>query len=198
MATMFFDFRRQELVCRDEDAFDSLTKGSGCTWLAVLCVHEQTKGGLKDVHAFFGNLRNGVHFEGLWGCVRDDNTLWWGARNGVTFGRFDKNNPQVLGPKLEIGRFYIVAGRMAAGAGKVKLESLREHRRRDCQRRDRSKQRCQSVKIGHRPGNVTPPITPGSLFDGEIARFLIFKRPLVDKEVESEILSLREYYSARP
>ena len=47
------DFRRQELVCRDEDAFDSLTKGSGCTWLAVLCVHKQTGGGLKDVHVVF-------------------------------------------------------------------------------------------------------------------------------------------------
>lgn len=42
-------------------------------------------------------------------------------RNGVTFGRFDANNPQLLGPKLDVGPFYVVAGRIAASTGKVKL-----------------------------------------------------------------------------
>jgi len=32
------------------------------------------------------------------------------------------NNPQVRGPKLDIGRFSIAAGRMPTGTGKVKLE----------------------------------------------------------------------------
>jgi len=38
----------------DEDAFDPLSQGSGCTWLAVLAAYEQRKGGPADVHSFFG------------------------------------------------------------------------------------------------------------------------------------------------
>jgi len=92
-------FRQQELVCHDEAAFDGLIRGSGCTWVAVLKVYPQ-RVGLKDVNSFFGNLLNGQKYEGLWGCLDDDNTVWWGARNGITFGRFDVNNPKLVGPKL--------------------------------------------------------------------------------------------------
>jgi hypothetical protein len=77
---------------------------------------------LKDVNAIFGNLRNGGNFEGFWAGLKDDNTLWMGSRNGITFGRWDENNPQVLGPKLEEGRFYVVAGRMAAGTDRAIIE----------------------------------------------------------------------------
>ncbi|MEO8352444.1 MAG: sialate O-acetylesterase, partial [Chthoniobacteraceae bacterium] len=62
-------FRQQELVCMDEDSFDALTQGHGCTWVAVLAAHEQ-RVGLEDVNSFFGNLRNGGNYEGLWGCLR--------------------------------------------------------------------------------------------------------------------------------
>ena len=40
--------------------------------------------------------RNGKKYEGLWAGVTDNNRLWAGARNGLTFGRWDKNNPQAL------------------------------------------------------------------------------------------------------
>lgn len=36
--------------------------------------------------------------------------------------RFDSNNAQALGPKLETGKFHLIAGRMGAGGGTVKLE----------------------------------------------------------------------------
>ena len=114
-------FLQQELVCMDEDAFDALTTGSGHTWIAVLAVHDQ-RAGLKDVNSFFGNLRNGEEYEGVWGCVNDDNRVWWGPRNGDTIGRFDANNPKVLGPVLAKGRFHLIAGRMAKGTGEVALE----------------------------------------------------------------------------
>jgi len=107
-------FRQQELVCKDEDFFDGLTKGKGHTWIAVIAVYPQ-RVGVKDVNSFFGNLRNGGKYEGVWGCANDDNTVWWGTRNGKTFGRFDQNNPQVLGPLLEQGKFHIIARRMTAG-----------------------------------------------------------------------------------
>lgn len=105
----------------NEDAFDDLTRGGGCTWIVVLRAYQQQVG-LKDVNSIFGNLKNGGNFEGLWANFNDDNIVYWGARNGITFGRFDTNNPQLLGPKFEVGRFYILAGRMASGIGKAKLE----------------------------------------------------------------------------
>ena len=114
-------FRRQELVNGDEDAFDHLTAGSGHTWFFVMSVAPQVSG-LKDVNSFFGNLRNGGKYEGFWAGFTDDNRLWAGSRNAVTFGRWDKNNPQLLGPTLEEGRLYVVAGRMGAGTGTVTLE----------------------------------------------------------------------------
>ena len=81
----------------DEDAFDGLTTGKGHSWVAVIAVHEQ-RVGLKDVNSFFGNLRNGAKYEGVWACLDDNNTVWWGARNGRSFGRFDENNPKLSGP----------------------------------------------------------------------------------------------------
>jgi hypothetical protein len=78
--------------------------------------------GLKDDNTFFGNLKNGGNYEGFWAGLKDDNTLWMGSRNGVTFGRWDDNNPQVLGPKLEVNRYYVLAGRMGAGTGDVTIE----------------------------------------------------------------------------
>ena len=115
------DFEKQELINDDEDAFDHLTTGSGYTWFAVLAPHEQVQME-KDVDAFFGNLKNGGNFEGFWGCLNDDNSVWIGSRNSRTFGRFDENNPKVQGPALKLNQFYIIAGRMGSGTGDVNIE----------------------------------------------------------------------------
>lgn len=124
------DFHSHELINREEDAFDSLTKGSGHTWYAVVAVDPQ-KSARKDTHAIFGNLRNtmakdggtGGQFEGLWGVVRDDRSIYAGVRNGIEFKRGSPNNPEVASlTKLEIGRFHVIAGRMGAGAGTVPVE----------------------------------------------------------------------------
>lgn len=186
-------FRQQELVCLDEDFFDSLSTGKGHTWITVIAVHEQQVG-LKDVNSFFGNLRNGGKYEGIWACVYDDNTLWWGARNGLTFGRFDKNNPQLLGPKLQPNKFYIIAGRMAAGMGEVKLELFVD----------------QPTAIASVTFPVDPKANPSRMsigqerdaiqhpghesFDGEIARFLIWDKPLDDEALKNAMSVLRKKY----
>lgn len=187
-------FRQQELVCLDEDAFDGLSTGKGHTWIALLAVHEQ-RVGLKDVNSFFGNLRNrGGKFEGVWGCLNDDNTVWWGARNGVTFGRFDANNPKLEGPRLEVGKFNLLAGRMGAGAGTVKLELFVDGVR--------------PVAVGEVP--VNPAADPSRMavgqerdaiehpghesFDGELARFLVWERPLDDPELAAALEILRAAY----
>jgi len=183
-------FRHQELLCRDEKTFDGLIQGSGCTWLTLLKVYPQEPG-LKDVHSFFGNLRNGAKYEGLWGCVDDENRIWWGARNGLTFGRFDVNNPKVTGPKLEPDRFYVVGGRLAAGKGNVAIELFVDDPK--------------AVATGVFPVNAAADASmlavgqerdaiqhPGyESFDGEIARFLLWQRPLSDTELSTVITTLR-------
>ena len=175
-------FRQQELVCADEDTFDGLTTGRGHTWVALIAMHEQ-RVGFKDLNSFFGNLRNGEKYEGLWGCVNDDNTLWFGARNGITFGRFDTNNPQVLGPKLERGRWHVIAGRMAAGPGTVKLELFVDHPGAVAMADFpvNAQANPSRLAIGQERDAIEHPGKES--FDGEIARLLIWERPLSDAEL---------------
>ena len=189
-------FRGQELACMNEDAFDDLTRGGGCTWLAVLSAHDQQVG-LKDVNSIFGNLKNGGNFEGLWANFTDDNIAWWGARNGVTFGRFDKNNPQLLGPKFEKGKFYVVAGRMAAGTGNVKLELFVNTATpvSSAEIPVNTKANPSKLAIGQERDAINHP--GHESFDGEIARFQIYARPLDEAELKSKMCELRERYGIR-
>ena len=186
-------FLQQELVCMDEDAFDSLTRGRGCTWLTVIAAHQQREG-LKDVNSFFGNLKNGENYEGIWGSYNDDNTVWWGPRNGISFGRFDANNPQILGPKIETGRFAIVAGRMAAGTDKVKVEIFVNAPEAVAAGEVlvNPKGNPSKMAIGQERDAINHP--GHESFDGEIARFLIFDRPLSDEEMKALMVKLREHY----
>lgn len=189
------DFRQQELVCLDEDSFDGLSKGKGHTWIAVLAPHEQ-RTGLKDVNSFFGNLRNGEKYEGIWGCLNDDNTLWWGVRNGVTFGRFDANNPQVMGPKLETGKFVIVAGRMAAGTGTVELELFVDGKPAGKGSVPVNAEANPSrMAVGQERDAIQHPGVES--FDGRIARLLVWERPLTDGEMGEVVEVLRKAYFAQ-
>ncbi|MGI9243827.1 MAG: PVC-type heme-binding CxxCH protein [Verrucomicrobiales bacterium] len=187
------EFLRQELVCMDEDAFDHLTQGGGATWLTVISVREQ-RAGLKDVNSFFGNLKNGKFYGGLWGCFNDDNSVWWGMRNGKSFGRFDNNNPKIQGPKLEVGKYYVVAGRIGAGTGSVALDLFVNN----------------ATPVASATIAVNPEDNPSKLaigqerdaiqhpgkesFDGEIARFMVFDRPLTNAELAKQISTLQKRY----
>lgn len=189
-------FEKQELVNYDEDAFDHLTTGSGYTWLAVLAVHEQ-RPGLRDVNAFFGNLRNGGNYEGFWGCLNDDNSVWIGSRNSTTFGRWNDDNPKVDGPKLEQHRFYVVAGRMGAGTGTVPIELFVND----------------ATPAASRPFPVNPNANASKMvigqerdatdhpgresFIGEIARVVFYERPLSDAEMRQAVAYLKETYGIR-
>ncbi len=186
-------FRRQELVCMDEDTFDGLITGKGHTWLAVISVFPQ-QDGLKDVNSFFGNLRNGAKYEGVWGCVNDDNTLWYGVRNSLTFGRFDKNNPQLLGPILETGKFHIVGGRMAAGAGTAKLELFANGANpvATAEIPVEAAANPSKMTLGQERDAIEHP--GHESFDGEITRFLIWERPLTETELTNTIATLLKTY----
>ena len=183
-------FRQQELVCHDEAAFDGLIRGDGCTWVAVIKVYPQ-RVGLKDVNSFFGNLRNGQKYEGLWGCLDDDNTVWWGARNGLTFGRFDVNNPKLVGPKLEEGRFHVLAGRLGAGQGEVLAEFFVNDLKACASARFPINPQADASKlaIGQERDAIQHPGKES--FDGEIARFLLWNRPLTNSELKTVFEKVR-------
>ncbi|MHC4213237.1 MAG: LamG-like jellyroll fold domain-containing protein [Planctomycetota bacterium] len=186
-------FRRHELINSNEEAFDHLITGNGYTWFTVMSVYPQVSG-LKDVNSFFGNLKNGGKYEGFWAGLKDDNTLWIGSRNGITFGRWDQNNPQVLGPKLQENRYYIVAGRMGAGTGKVTIELFVN----------------KTTPVASKPFPVNPQANSSKMaigqerdatnhpghesFDGEFARVLMWDRPLNSQEFDKTLLWLRETY----
>ena len=183
-------FRQQELVCHDESAFDGLIRGDGCTWVAVLKVYPQ-RVGLKDVNSFFGNLRNGQMYEGVWGCLDDDNTVWWGARNGLTFGRFDVNNPKLVGPKLAEGRFHVLAGRLGSGPGEVLAEFFVNDLKACATARFPINPKADASKlaVGQERDAIQHPGKES--FDGEIARFLLWNRPLTDAELKTVFETVR-------
>ena len=188
-------FNRQELVNHHEDAFDHLLTGSGYTWLAILAPYTQVPG-LKDVSSFFGNLRNEGNYEGIWGNLADDNRPWLGSRSGKTFGRFDENNPMIIAERpLETNRYYLLMGRMGAGTGRVPLELY-------------VNQADTPVAKGIFPVSPTANSSkmaigqerdatnhPGrESFDGELARLLIYDRPLSNAELKQSAERLRKDY----
>jgi hypothetical protein len=190
-------FQRQELINHEEDALDHLITGSGYTWLAVLRVDRQVSV-LEDVNCFFGNLRNEGHYEGFWAGLTDDNRLWMGSRNGITFGRWDDNNPLVLGPKLDEDRYHIVAGRMGAGTGHVQLELFVNGSQPVVSgvfpvnpKADASR-----MAIGQERDAVNHP--GAESFDGEIARFLVYERPLNPKDLQTMVQALASRYNLIP
>ena len=180
-------FRRQELVNHDEDAFDHLLTGSGYSWIAVISVYKQIVQ-LKDVNSFFGNLRTGGMYEGIWGNVTDDNRVWIGSRNGITFGRWDDNNPMVLAAKPLIeNQYYVVAGRMGSGTGEVQIELFINEPQSVASKPFPLNPAANSSKlaIGQERDATNHPGKES--FDGELARFLMYERPLTKDELQQTI-----------
>ena len=189
-------FREQELVNMQEDAFDHLITGSGYTWFVVMNPYVQN-GKLKDVNVFLGNLANGSKFEGFWAGLEDDNVLWSGSRNGITIGRFDVNNPKLNGPKLEPNQYHVVAGRQGAGTGTVSLDLFVDSATpsatvsfpvNTAANPSRLAIGTERDAVGH-PGLES--------FDGELARVLIYERPLTEGELSEMIDSLKAAYLIR-
>lgn len=187
-------FHRQELVNHNEDAFDHLIQGSGYTWFAVMSAYEQVKG-KPGVNSFFGNLRN-THldkkgsYEGFWAGLNEKNQVWMGARNALGKGLWHKDSPHVISPKsLNTATYYLVMGRMQAGTENANMELFVNS--------------IIPVAKGVFPINVNANSSkmvigqerdatnhPGhESFDGEIARFLIYEKPLINNELQK----IKEY-----
>ncbi|WP_256004320.1 LamG domain-containing protein [Pedobacter deserti] len=189
-------FKQQELVNMDEDAFDHLIQGTGYTWFAVLKPGKQP-GELKDVNCFFGNLRNKPNNEGFWGGFADDNTFWMSSRNAITFGRWDKNNPYVASKKiLSQNRYYLIMGRMGKGTDTVMLSlylndgaaPIAVHPFPVNPRANSSK-----MAVGQERDAIEHPGRES--FVGEMARFMVYDRPLSDEEMIMAAKQLRHYYN---
>lgn len=199
-------FKEDELINRQEDALDDLLTGSGYTWVTVLKPYptrdseQQTEFGqdrLRDVNSFMGNLRNGGNYEGLWGNFEDDLTVWCGSRSGMTFGRFDENNPKIAGPKLTANQFHVVAARMGAGTGTVPIDLFVNNSSVAAtgQYPVNTAANPSRLAIGTERNATNHPGTES--FDGEIARILIYERPLSDEEMNKIIRHLRLEYIKR-
>ncbi|WP_214226242.1 hypothetical protein [Pedobacter sp. B4-66] len=190
-------FSKQELVAHDEDAFDHLLTGNGYTWFCVLKAGKQS-GELKDVNSFFGNLKNGGNYEGIWGGLNDNNSIWMGSRNGVTFGRWDNNNPHVTAANtiLEQDKYYLLMGRMGKGTDTVMLSlylnngilPVVTHPFPVNKMANSSK-----LSIGQERDAIEHPGTES--FIGEISRFLLYDRPLSDQELNKTAKGLKKTYS---
>lgn len=186
--TLAFD--RQELINMDENAFDHLLTGSGYTWAAVMSIGQQKKG-KKDVSSFFGNLKNGSNYEGIWGCIDDANRVWIGSRGWPAEKKgkqplWNKKNPKVVRKEpLELHRYYLVMGRMGAGQGKVALELfVNSTTPADSKTVPvNPKANASLMAIGQERDATNHP--GHESFVGEITRFLIFDRPLSAEELEA-------------
>ena len=193
-------FEEQELINMDEDAFDHMITGNGYTWFSVMSVTKQHVG-KKDVNSFFGNLRNGKPYDGFWGNLMDDNRVWMGTRNGILpKGKpplwDEKQNPCVVTPKpLEENRYYLVMGRMGAGQEVVDLE-LFINSQTPADRKQvpvNPKANPSKMAIGQERDATNHPGKES--FHGEIARFLIYERPLDDADLAQVADHLCELYS---
>ena len=190
-------FKRQELINHDEDAFDHLLTGSGYTWFAVMCAYKQVEQ-LKDVNSIFGNLKSGGKYEGIWGNLTDDNRVWIGSRNGITFGRWDRNNPMITAPEpLKERQYYVVAGRMGAGTDTVTIEVFINELKPVASGPFpvNPKANASKMAIGQERDATNHPGKES--FDGELARFLIYERPLPQTELEQTLKSLKKTYTIR-
>ncbi|NQT24817.1 ThuA domain-containing protein [candidate division KSB1 bacterium] len=189
-------FNRQELVNDQEDVFDHLLTGSGYTWFAVLAPYTQLIE-LEDVNSFFGNLRNGDKYEGIWGCLTDGNRPWIGSRSGKTFGRWDVNNPMVLAEdSLETDRYYLIMGRMGAGTGEVTVELFINDAAAPVASSPYpvfSESNASKMVIGQERDAVNHPGRES--FSGEISRFLLYDRPLSAEEMKIMVNKLMLDYN---
>jgi hypothetical protein len=189
-------FISQELINRDEKIFDTLTTGKGYTWLTVISPYTQITPATvpQDINIFFGNLKNGANYEGFWGAFDDNNKVWCGSRNGNSFGRWNADNPKIYGPILTKNQYYIVAGRMGRGVGKVAIEIFVNQTIAESKGIfpvNRLADPSQ-MAIGTERNALEHP--GGESFEGEIARFLMYDRPLSELELAQAFQTLKQTY----
>ena len=121
--------------------------------------------------------------------------VWIGSRNGVTFGRWDDNNPMVLAAEpLKENQYYVVAGRMGSGTGEVQIEMFINVPQAVASKPFPVNPAANSSKlaIGQERDATNHP--GAESFEGELAHFLIYDRPLTNDELKQTMESLKKTY----
>lgn len=134
----------------------------------------------------------------------DDNRLWMGSRNGVLNKKDKKKkrslwdpetNPHVVSPEpLKENQYYVLAGRMGSGQGKVALDLFINSANAVDSKLVPVNPKANSSKlvIGQERDATNHPGKES--FSGEIARILIYERPLSDNELKNVIESFIKKY----
>ncbi len=121
-------------------------------------------------------------------CV---NRVSIGSRNGSTFGGWDRNTPKVLAPEpLEERRYYVVAGRMGAGTKTVRIELFINFATPVARKPFPVNPKANASKMAIGQERDTTEHPGKESFDGKIARFLMYDRPLTDDEMRQTFRSL--------
>lgn len=191
-------FYKQELLNMSEEGCDKLITGNGFTWIGVIKPYTQV-GQLADVNSFFGSLRNGGNYEGFWAGFTDDNRFWSGARSGITFGRWDVNNPLIVTKEsLDTTQYYLLAGRMGAGTDTVLIELFvndLNHPAASGPFPVNPNANGSMLSIGQERDAIQHPGVES--FNGEIARLLMFDRPLTDAEMKQLFRQFKKQYGLK-
>ncbi len=110
-----------------------------------------------------------------------------------------ENNPMVLGSdSLENNRYYLVMGRMGAGTGDVTIELFINDITKLAASEKypvNTKSNSSKMVIGQERDATNHPGRES--FDGEISRFLMYDRPLSDKEMKIMVNKLMMDYDIK-
>ncbi len=95
---------------------------------------------------------------------------------------------------LEVDRFYVLAGRMGAGTGEVRIEAFINDSKPVASETYPVNPQANSSKfaIGQERDATNHPGQES--FDGELARFLVYQRPLTQDELVQTMERLKETY----
>ena len=197
-------FQEDELINDNDKAFDGLITGKGYTWFVVIKPYQQHRGEGDYPQAFFGCLRNTAtpqleegQFAGFWGSFYIDGKVWMGSRNGEgEFSRASIDTPEVLGPFLPIDNWYLLAGRQAAGKpGEiVKLDLFINDHSSPVATGDYSVGNWEPSRMAIGTERNAINHQGHESFDGELARILIYERPLSNSEMKTLFEYLNNVY----
>jgi len=182
----------------DVDAFDALVTGGGHTWFVVAKVNAQD--GDSPPNRFFGTLYDGQHFHGIAPGIQTDGKVYADTR--ATINSYDAG--QTVGTTdLNDGNYHIIAGRLAAGTG---VNAVLQELFVDSASADASNNRTVTTDNTGPLNFSGDPLTVGTErwgdrvgggiehCDADIARILIYDRPLSDVEVAHNVSVLNAAY----
>ena len=164
------------MVGSDPDAFDDIMLGTGHTWFAVVKAPEQDHGAKN---AIFGTLTNANPWTGVVAHVAHDG-------GGVSVGNYmtRPTGSDVFArgvTDINDDEFHILAGRLEEGLDEVAAELFLESATPEAESFPIIIEESDSDEIAigaERSGG-------GEHFDGDIARILIYDRPLSESEMNT-------------